>query len=98
MLQALQRRGVADHGELFDLAGDPNELHNRWNDPPPGVADKLRGQLPDAILVARTGCPQNSATPEPAPDRPGGAANPVTDSGSITAPPRFQPTVPTGVP
>ncbi|RME62252.1 MAG: DUF4976 domain-containing protein, partial [Caldilineae bacterium] len=23
----------ADYGELFDLETDPNELHNRWDDP-----------------------------------------------------------------
>jgi len=48
-------------GELYDLASDPHEMHNLWDDPA-HAADKL--------VFAGTPCPKNDGTvgTQPAPD------------------------------
>lgn len=49
-------------GELFDLAGDPGELHNRWDDPAyRSVRDDLRLRLLDELVLTDSALPRRLA-------------------------------------
>lgn len=49
-------------GELFDLAEDPGELHNRWNDPAyRSIRDDLRVRLLDEIVLTDNALPRRLA-------------------------------------
>jgi hypothetical protein len=49
-------------GELFNLAEDPGELWNRWNDPScHGVRDDLRLRLLDELIRTDSALPRRLA-------------------------------------
>jgi hypothetical protein len=48
-----------EEGELFDLASDPEELYNRWDDPEyADVRNRLSRELLDAYVRHESGLPR----------------------------------------